>query len=89
MSTSLLPRICLGAADLARGRQVLLDHDECEALRDFQRIGLLHMQEPELDRQPVLCTCRHPRLFAFHFYYRWLPTNIGNFRPSRRDPAQS
>ncbi|MFV3304405.1 hypothetical protein ACNFBT_03890 [Pseudomonas sp. NY15181] len=85
MSLPLLPRICLHAADLARGRQVLLAREECHALRELQRIGLLHMQAPEFDRQATLCTCRHPRLFAFHFYYRWLPAHIDNFRPSGKD----
>jgi len=85
MNLPLLPRICLHAADLARGRQVSLAQDECHALREFQRIGLLYMQSPELDRQATLCTCRHLRLFAFHFYFRWLPTHIGSFRPSRLD----
>lgn len=85
MSLPLLPRLCLHAADLARGKQVLLAREECDALRDLQHIGLLHMQAPELGRQATLCTCRHPRLFAFHFYYRWLPTHIGSFRPSGKD----
>lgn len=85
MSLPLLPRICLHAADLMRGRQVRLAREECHVLQEFQRIGLLHMQAPALDWQATLCTCRHPRLFAFHFYYRWLPTHIDRFRPSRKD----
>ncbi len=43
MSQPLLPRICFHAADLARGKQVRQALEECNALREMQRIGLLHM----------------------------------------------
>lgn len=83
MSGTPLHDLCLHVADLARGRQVLLNDQECATLQEFQRMGLLHMRTPELPSDRTLCICQHPRLFMFHFYYRWLPANLARFRPVR------
>lgn len=87
MNSAPLHDLCRHVADLARGRQVLLDDAECSALREFQAMGLLHMRVPDLSSDRTLCVCRHPRLFEFHFYYRWLPANLARFRPEL--PRQS
>ncbi|MDF3931060.1 hypothetical protein [Pseudomonas citronellolis] len=83
MSDLELPRLCQHVTDLVRGRPVRLGDDECQALRPFVHMGLLEMREPECDGQATHCRCRHPRLFEFHFYYRWLPRNAQLFHPQR------
>lgn len=87
MSSAALDALCEHVTDLVRGRQVLLDDEECAALREFQRMGLLEMHPPDLPSDRTLCVCRHPRLFRFHFYYRWLPANLARFKPVRTNQS--
>jgi hypothetical protein len=76
-----LPRLCHHAVDLARGKPIWLNHAEQEAFRSLAELGYLRFRDPQGGQ--TLCTCLHPALFEFHFYYRWLPEHSHRFRPRR------
>ena len=86
MSRVELPRLCRHVTDLVRGRPVRLDDAECQVLQPFISMGLLEVQAADQPGAARRCRCHHPRLFEFHFYYRWLPQNAHLFRPQQSPP---
>jgi hypothetical protein len=83
-----ISRVCLHAADLVRGKTIHLREEERAVFEAFSLIGYVHFKPSAYSVSLTLCTCLHPALFEFYFYYRWLPSNLHLFRlPPRRAPA--
>ncbi|MGE8499005.1 MAG: hypothetical protein ACN6O6_15975 [Pseudomonas sp.] len=78
-------QICVHAADLARAKRVYLTDEERKVFDHFAEIGYVNFHDDRhTTSSRTLCTCRHPALFEFYFYYRWLPENLHNFKVPRR-----
>ncbi|OEC34897.1 hypothetical protein SAMN05216600_105289 [Pseudomonas cuatrocienegasensis] len=75
-----LSQVCLHAADLVRGKVIHLRDEERAVFEAFSVIGYVHFQPSQHSNALTLCSCRHPALFEFYFYYRWLPSNLDLFR---------
>ena len=75
-----LSQVCLHAADLVRGKIVHLREEERAVFEAFSSIGYVHFKPSRYTASLTLCSCRHPALFEFYFYYRWLPSNLHLFR---------
>lgn len=76
-----LPSLCRHVTDLVRGQIVRLQPAEFRTLRPFVEMGLLQLRRRPTERSETCCQCVNPRLFEFHFYYRWLPRNAHLLRP--------
>lgn len=89
MNNNVYPsQICVHAADLARAKLVYLNDDERVVFEHFAQIGYVNFHPSRHASSRTVCTCRHPALFEFYFYYRWLPENLHNFKlPSRTQPG--
>lgn len=75
-----LSQVCLHAVDLVRGKIIHLQEEERALFEPFSSIGYLSFQPCAHSPTLTLCSCRHPALFEFYFYYRWLPGNLHHFK---------
>lgn len=75
-----LSQVCRHAVDLVRGKIVHLPEEERAIFEPFSSIGYLSFRLNEHTPALTLCSCRHPALFEFYFYYRWLPGNLHRFK---------
>ena len=84
-----LSQVCLHAADLVRGKIIHLKAEERVIFEAFSAIGYVTFRPCVHTPALTLCTCRHPALFEFYFYYRWLPDNLQHFKlPQRECPLE-
>ncbi|MCY1558449.1 hypothetical protein D9M68_953860 [compost metagenome] len=84
-----LSQVCLHAADLVRGKIIHLQAEERAIFEPFSAIGYVSFSPDTHTSALTLCSCRHPALFEFYFYYRWLPGNLHHFKlPQRECPPQ-
>ena len=84
-----LSQVCLHAADLVRGKIIHLKAEERVIFEAFSVIGYVSFRPNAHTPALTLCSCRHPALFEFYFYYRWLPDNLQHFKlPQRECPLE-
>jgi hypothetical protein len=80
-----LSQVCLHAADLVRGKIIHLKAEERAIFEAFSAIGYVTFRPCAHTPALTLCSCCHPALFEFYFYYRWLPGNLRHFRLPQRE----